>query len=113
MMARNYLPQAVRCDVNNSPGLEATATRDAAASALVLQVVNLNDRPITVRIQVDGFNAGKPAQVSELSGPLNAVNTDQRPDAIVPKELPWKPEFKNGWLDRTFASHSFTVIGWQ
>ncbi len=88
MLSRNYLPQLVKCEVTDTKGeLDATAKRSEDGAALVLQVVNVGDQPIATTIQIAGFSAGNSvAQVTELSGPLDAVNTADNPNAIVPKQ---------------------------
>jgi alpha-N-arabinofuranosidase len=94
--------------------LDATAKRDPAGRALVLQVVNLRDQPITAAIRIDGFTASQPiAEVTELTGPLDAVNSAARPDAIIPKRSEWKHELRDGQAKRTIAPRSFTIIRWQ
>jgi hypothetical protein len=115
MISRNYLPQVVKCEVSGTTGqLDATAKRDPAGSTLVLQVVNLSDHPITAAIRIEGFTSAEPvAEVTELAGRLDAVNTADRPDAVAPKRIPWTHEIKDGKTRRTFPPHSFTVVRWK
>jgi hypothetical protein len=115
MLSRNYLPQVVKCEVTDTKGqLDATAKRSEDGTTLQLQVVNISDQPITSTIQIEGFTPGNPvANVIELSGQLNAANTADKPNAIVPVQSEWKHEIKEGKTARTFPPHSFTIIRWQ
>ena len=115
MLARGYLPQLVKCEVTDTRGeLDVTAKRSEDGATLVLQVVNVGDQPITTTIQIAGFSAADPvAQVTELSGGLDAVNSADHPDAIVPRQSPWKCELTEGKTSRVFPAHSFTIIRWR
>jgi alpha-L-arabinofuranosidase len=105
----------VKCEVADTKDLlDATAKMSEDGTTLQLQVVNIGDRPITTTIRIEGFTVGNPvAQVAELSGRLDAVNSAEKPDAVVPKSSEWKHEIKEGKTTRTFAPYSFTIIRWQ
>jgi hypothetical protein len=115
MLSRNYLPEVVKCEVSAAKGkLDVTAKRSEDRSTLVLQVVNVSDQAMTTTIQIEGFSAANSAaEVTELSGPLDAVNTADKPNAIVPRRSERKPELKEGKTQGTFPAHSFTIIRWQ
>jgi hypothetical protein len=114
MISRDYVPEVVKCDLTGAAQLDATAKRDSAGSTLVLQVVNWGDQPITAAIRIDGFTPRNPAAyVSELSGGLDAVNTADKPDAVVPKLSEWTHELKDGKTERTFPPRSFTIVRWH
>src|SRR5262249_18786682 len=115
MLSRNYLPQVVRCKVTGTKGkLDGTAKRSEDGSTLQLQDVHGDHSPITPTIRREGFSAAGPtARVTELSGHLDAVNTADRPRAIVPKQSDWKHGLKKGRTQRTFPPHSFTIIRWE
>jgi hypothetical protein len=112
MFSRNYLPENVKCEATGTKDkLDVTASRSEDGTALVLQAVNVGDTEIATQLQFAGFAPGNPvAQVTELSGPLDAVNSPNKPDAIVPKQVQWKHEMKEGKARYTFSSHSFTII---
>ncbi len=114
MLSRNFLPQRLKCDATDPSGkLDAVATLSDDGTTLVLQVVNVSDKPMVVNLHITGFSATNPtAQVTELYGPLNGANTAEKPKAIVPKQSEWKHELKEGNGSRTFPAHSFTVIRW-
>jgi hypothetical protein len=115
MLSRNHLPRVVKCEVSDAKDLlDATAKVSEDGTVLQIQVVNLSDRPIAATIRIEGFTAGNPvARVTELSGPLDAANSAEKPDAVAPKRSEWKHESKDGKATRTFAPHSFTIIRWQ
>ncbi len=115
MFARNYLPLVVDCTVHEPTGkLDATAKRSADGKTLVLQVVNIGDRPIMTALQINGFRSGKlVAQVTELTGPLDAINSAAQPKAIVPRQTEWKYVPKEGRARYTFPAYSFTILRWE
>jgi alpha-L-arabinofuranosidase len=108
MFARHYLPQRVACQVTGAEHpLDALARRSADGRTLVLQVVNPAGETVTAQVHLAGFVPTKPvAQVTELSGPLDAVNTADQPEAIVPQQRDWP--HTNGRY--AFPPHSFTVL---
>jgi hypothetical protein len=115
ILSRNYLPQVVKCDVTDTTGkLDVTAKRSEDSSTLQLQVVNVGNQPISTTIHIKGFSAPNSlAQVTELSGRLEAVNSADMPTAIVPKQSQWMHKMKEGKTHRAFAPHSFTLIRWS
>lgn len=115
MFSRNYLPQLVTCQVTGAAHpLDANAKRSANGKTLVLQVVNPSAQPVAAQIDLAGFVPGKPlAQVTELAGPLNAVNTADKPDALVPQPSAWRHDLKQGNARRTFPPHSFTLLRFE
>ncbi len=114
MQSRNYLPIVVQCDVNDNRGLlDVTSKRSEDSKTLTLQVVNIGDQAIPATIQIAGFAGEKVvAQVTELSGALNAVNTAEKPGQVVPRQVQWKPEWREGKASYTFPARSFTIIRW-
>jgi alpha-L-arabinofuranosidase len=71
----------------SSPGgdLDLTATRDEAGTTVVLKVVNAGNQPHRASIAVDGVGPLDPkADVTTLSGALDARNTPESPDRIRP-----------------------------
>jgi alpha-L-arabinofuranosidase len=113
MQAQNYQPEVVQCEVFRADNqLDATSKRSEDGSTLVLQVVNITDHPIETKLHITGFAPAAEAQVTQLSGPLDAVNTAEHRDAVVPKQSTWKHELKDGEGTYTFPAHSFTVIRW-
>ena len=112
MFAQNRQSQQVRCEMTGAEGrLDVTATRSEDGRTLVLHVVNPGAQPLAAELRLSGYVPQKPAaQVTELSGPLNAVNTADAPDTIVPQSGPWGHALKDGTTSRVFSPHSFTVI---
>ncbi len=112
MISRNYLPMRIASEVTGQPNvLSVVATRSNAGKTVVLQVVNPGSEPVTARIRLQGGSSRQPgAQVTELTGPLDAVNTANRPDAVMPQRSVWKPEPGADSPSFTFAPHSFTVM---
>ena len=88
MFARNYLPQEVKCEATGDEGqLAVGAQRSEDGKTLALQIVNPGEKPLTARIHLAGFaSAASQAQVTELSGPADAVNTAEQPNNIIPRK---------------------------
>ncbi|MCX7049461.1 MAG: hypothetical protein NTX50_28745 [Candidatus Sumerlaeota bacterium] len=115
MFSHSYQPQLVKCDVTGAENkLDANATRSDDGKTLVLQVVNPSDKAISTRISLAGFAFAKTsAQVTELSGPLGAMNTAKKTDAIVPKQSAWTHGIKEGTASHIFPPFSFTVMRFE
>jgi alpha-N-arabinofuranosidase len=112
MLSRNYLPRLVKCAVTGADGkLDVVAKRSDDGKTLVLQAVNPTDRPIPAQIRLAGFVPKKGVgQTTELSGPLDAVNTAARPRAVVPQSRPWEHATREGSTSYTFLPYSVTVL---
>jgi hypothetical protein len=115
MMSRNYQPRVVNAEISGSDGkLDVTAMRSEDGKTLVLQVVNLDDKPKSSRISFVGYAPAKPvAEIEELAGPLEAQNTAHDPMQIKPRRAEWHHEMKDGVASYTFPAHSFTIIRWE
>ena len=115
MISRYYQPLLVQC-ATQSPGevLDVAAQRDEAGRNLVLQVVNVSAQPVTASIRLSGFVPSKPVAVAEaLTAPLDAVNTAEHPDRVVPQRAEWTHALSPGPARHTFAPHSFTVLSFE
>ncbi|HEY3414919.1 MAG TPA: family 16 glycoside hydrolase [Armatimonadota bacterium] len=112
MLARNYLPQLVKCEVTPAENqLDANATASEDGKTVVLQVVNPTNEVVTAEIHLAGFIPMRAyAETTELSGGQEAVNTATDPRAIVPIRGRWKHGMKDGISTRTFPPYSFTII---
>jgi alpha-L-arabinofuranosidase len=115
MFSANDLPRLVHCDViATGTRIDANAKRSADGKTLVLQVVNPGDQGAVAQIKLSGFAPTNPiAHSTELSGPLEAVNTAEKPDAIVPRQTPWRHGLKGERTSYTFPPHSFTVLRFE
>ena len=115
MYSRNYLPRLVQCQVTAPENtLDVNAKRSHDGRTLTLQAVNPTDKTVSAQIHLAGFVPTRPVvHVSELSGPLGAVNTAARSDIIVPKEREWKHAIKDGTTSYTFPPYSVTVLRWE
>jgi hypothetical protein len=112
MLARNYLPQLVSCEVTGEQTkLDVSAKRSEDGKTLVLQVVNIGDKAVSPVIHITGFVPEKAiARATMLAGLLNAVNTADKPESVIPKQSEWKHKIKEGRTSYTFSPYSFTVL---
>jgi hypothetical protein len=112
MYSENFQPVEVRSsvsDLNND--LDASAQLSPDGKKLVLKVVNLGENVAPSSILIRGYSPPHPtADVEELSGSLDAVNTATITNQIqvIPKRL--LLNFKNGETEYDFQPHSVTVI---
>ncbi len=115
MLSANYLPQLVQCDVAaTGTKLDANAKRSEDGKTLLLQVVNPGDKPAEARIRISGFNPTKPAaELTELSGPLQAVNTADKPDAVIPRRSQWRHGLDDGRATCLFPAYSVTFLRFE
>jgi hypothetical protein len=112
MLARNYIPLLVKCEVTGEQSkLDVVAKRSADGKILVLQLVNIGERAVSPVIQITGFVPERTiARATTLTGPLDAVNTADRPETVVPKQTEWMHKIKGGRTSYTLLPHSFTVL---
>ena len=115
MLSHNYLPRLVRCQVDGPANqLDANANRSLDGKTLVLQVVNPTEQGVAAQIHLAGFVPRNPlAEVTELSGPLAAVNTAEKPGALVPTRSQWSHGMQMGNANHIFPPHSFTVLRFE
>jgi alpha-L-arabinofuranosidase len=115
ILSANYLPQLVQCDVATAgTKLDANAKRSEDGKTLVLQVVNPGDKEVAARISLWGFKPTKPtAELTELSGPLEAANTAGKPDAIVPRRAQWQHGLIDGRATHVFPAYSVTLLRFE
>jgi hypothetical protein len=108
MVARRHLPHCVRADVDGGGALNVTAKASADGKVLQLQVVNLEGKPLRVKLDLGGFTPRLPTlQVTEIGGKLDDANTPEEPRRVSPREntvpLGRRSEY-------TFPAYSFTIL---
>jgi hypothetical protein len=112
MISRNYQPVLVESEVESAGDvLDVSATRSEDNRTLVLQVVNLNDRPTTATVHLEGFVPRRPkARAQTLTGALDAQNTSDNPQLVMPSSTEWQHGLQQGRTTYTFPADSLTVI---
>jgi hypothetical protein len=115
MFAQHALPRCVRTEVQDPTGaLDVTTLTAADGKILQLQVLNFKAQPIDARLLLEGFQASHAeAQVTALSGPLEAVNTAAAPTQIIPTRHPWRHNLRDGATETTFPGYSFTILRFE
>ena len=111
MISRNYEPLLVESKVEGSSNsLHAIATRSQDGKTLVLSVVNLAETIVPSAITLRGYSVTRAvANVQQLAGPLDALNTAKEPNRIQAISAP-QIRCQNGKLNYDFQPHSFTII---
>jgi len=112
MISHHYQPLLVKSQVmRGGKDLDVTAKRSENGKVLVLQVVNVSDKPCAALLNLEGFTPSKPvARIEELSAPMLSYNTALWPDRITTKQVSWKHDFSGGKTSYEFPPSSFTVI---
>lgn len=115
MISRHYQPLLVKSQVaRGGTDLDVTAKRSENGKVLVLQVVNVSDKPCVTQLNLDGFMPSKAtAKVEELSAPMLSYNTALWPERITSKQVSWKHELKGGKTRYEFPPNSLTVIEFE
>jgi alpha-L-arabinofuranosidase-like protein len=111
----NYQPSLVASTVQ-SPGsvLDVTAKKSPDSKTLVLQVVNISAEPVTTGIKLNGFLRSQGAvKAWKLSADLDAENTAQQPDLVVPVQVNWNLKPTLDHTTYTFDPYSFTILTFQ
>jgi hypothetical protein len=112
MFSHNYETFLVESQVEALVNyLKVNVKRSRDGKKLVLGVINLSEKVTPASIIIRGYSPTQPvADVEELAGPLNAVNTAKVPNQIQPIQKQWRPRFENGKAKYDFKPHSFTII---
>ena len=115
IFSQNYMPRLVQAHVDGAmTKLDVTALGSEDRKTLALRIVNPSDKTEPAQIHLTAFIARQPvAQVTELAGPLRAVNSAARPNAIVPQSREWRHTIKDGNTQYTFPPYSVTVIRFE
>jgi len=115
MISGSYQPLCVESYVdsyNNS--LDVTACKSLDGKTLSLRVVNMDRFDIKTEIDLMQFAlAQSDAQVIQIKGNLDSVNTAENPELIVPKESKIQVPGKNERVKYTFPANSFTIINFK
>jgi alpha-L-arabinofuranosidase len=94
--------------------LDVNAKLSKDGKALVLQAVNPTDRSVPAEIRLSGYKPAKTeAQVTELSGALEAANSAAQPRAVEPRDRKWTHGLKDGIVSYSFPPRSVTIIQWD
>ncbi|OCW92410.1 alpha-L-arabinofuranosidase [Macellibacteroides sp. HH-ZS] len=96
--------------VAGQENLYATAANDATDNAIIIKVVNTGIDQKSVSFVLDGLSAGAHAvTLTRLhSSDLNAKNSFETPDVVVPKVV--HSEIKDNKMDITLPPLSFTLL---
>src|SRR5260221_2812248 len=107
-----YQPSLIVSSVQ-SPGsvLDVTARKSADSKTVVLQVVNISGEPVTTGIKLNGFLRSQGSVKGwKLSAPIDAENTAQQPDQVIPALVSWNLSPSLDHTTYTFDPYSFTTL---
>jgi alpha-L-arabinofuranosidase len=76
--------------------------------------VNISGEPIPATINLAGFSRSKPNVTGrKLSGEVDAENTAEQPDELVPVSVQWSLKPKVNQTSYSFDPNSVTVLVFQ
>lgn len=96
--------------ITGQDGLYASAVYDANEKSYIVKVVNMNDTPVNVKINVTGLKKNANPSVGEctiIKGNTDAINTLENPMVIVPQKT--TAEIHDNELSFTIDSKAFGV----
>jgi hypothetical protein len=115
MISQAFQPKLLKTDVAGNPDhLDVSGKQSDDGKTLVVELVNTSGEACDTEIELAGFKPTKQAaQVEQLAGPLDAVNTADNPRRLVPERSEWSfGEFRPG-LPYRLPPYSFTVIRFE
>jgi Alpha-L-arabinofuranosidase 1 domain/Alpha-L-arabinofuranosidase C-terminal domain/3-keto-disaccharide hydrolase len=115
LFSKYYQPKQVASTVQ-SPGnvLDVTANQSTDSRTLVLHIVNISGEPIPTTISLAGFARSQPRVTGwKLSGDVDAVNTTEEPDSVLPVGIQWNLKPAINQTSYTFDPYSVTVLIFQ
>jgi alpha-L-arabinofuranosidase-like protein len=112
MFSHSYEASLVESQVEGPvDSLKVNVKRSKDGKKLVLGVINLGKKVTPATIVIRGYSPAQAvAEIEELAGHLDAVNTAKAPHHIEPIKKQWQPRFENGKAEYDFQPYSFTVI---
>jgi hypothetical protein len=115
MFARNFQPQIVPVEVATpNEKLSASAMRSPDGKVVILLAVNLDDQPRPARVELASFTPRKPfAAVETLTAPLDAANTAENPEHVLPRRSEWRHDMQLGKAPFHFPPHSCVVLRFE
>ena len=115
MISKNNLPRCVASDCQSlNDALDVTARASDDGKVMVLQVVNSENRPISTRLKITGYDlSGRVVRISQIAGDLGEHNQETDPDRIVPADRVWYPKFDAAGTTYIFPSQSFSILRFE
>jgi hypothetical protein len=112
MIRRTAAPLLVSSEWSSPiEGVSGNAKRSEDGKTLVLELINTTDSPRKLAIRLDHVTPRNPlAEVEQLAGPLDAVNTAEQPERIKPEASQWRHGLEQGSGLLSLPPRSFTVI---
>jgi hypothetical protein len=110
MFSRNYLPLCVKADCDHA-ALDVTAKASESRNTVTIQVVNMKRPAVAAEIDLGAFGPKKAEmQIFELTGDLQATNTQEAPETIVPRMRTAPLTVANQRFSYEFPGNSFTIL---
>jgi Alpha-L-arabinofuranosidase 1 domain/3-keto-disaccharide hydrolase/Alpha-L-arabinofuranosidase C-terminal domain len=110
-----YQPNLVASTVQ-SPGdvLDVIAKKSADSKKLILQVVNISGEAVATAISLSGFSRSQATVIGwKLSADINAENTAQQPNLVIPVQVSWNLKPSAEQTSYTFDPYSVTILTFQ
>lgn len=115
MMASNNLPHCVATECHGpNEILDVTARLSEDGQVLGVQIVNIENRPLTARLKLSGKDVrGRVVKISQISGHLDERNTEEDPERIVPHDREWRPDVSDDGMIYVIPAQSFSILRFE
>lgn len=115
MISKNNLPRCVATECQSpNDALDVTSRISEDGKILVLQVVNSENRPLSTRLNIVGFDlTGRVVKISQIAGHLDERNQETDPDRIRPADRFLYPEFDAAASTYIFPPQSFSILRFE
>lgn len=108
MASANHEPLLVGCEAAGADtALDVTATRSHDGNRVVLHIANTGAEPLRADLRVAGMDNVSAARMLSLAGDLDAANSPEEPERIVPVERTL-PARASQAVD--IAPYSYTIV---
>ncbi|HTU24310.1 MAG TPA: alpha-L-arabinofuranosidase C-terminal domain-containing protein, partial [Pirellulales bacterium] len=115
MLSRAFQPLLLPSEVAGSPEhIDVAGKRSDDGKTLVVELVNTSGEACDTTLELAGFKPSKKtAQVEQLAGPVDTVNTADDPRRLVPQKSEWAFDATQSPLPYRLPPYSFTVIRFE
>src|SRR5271154_3039556 len=102
---RSFLENGMSCKV-----IRPLAARPHSHVMGIEYRISCSPKMVPAAIVIRDYSPTQPvADIEELAGSLNAMNTAKMPNLIQPVHKQWQPHLQDGRAVYDFPPHSFTV----
>lgn len=115
MLAQNNLPRRLHTECQSpNEALDVMARLSEDGKVLGIQLVNIDNRPLSARLKITGKDVrGRAVRVSQISGHLDERNSEEDPERILPHSREWRPEVSDDGMNYVVPAQSFSILRFE